>query len=198
MSVSILCGYLLIVILGWSVGGLVSLGDEIEPLTMNGRNRMALPANEYARRNSTGSRLNSGQCDPDRAAELLREAGRLIWGATGPGVNSPPLTCFRVSIGRYLYRFEEGETGLWRHNKPIFYDRFYARTMIREAVVVRVAGLLDDRWFDRTVHAVGVVSRSRVLNAALIEDAIPPLGEPRLRTLQPLDPRHLRAIRKQR
>jgi hypothetical protein len=164
--------------------------------TMAGEQWWALPASEYERRGIRPIEAPVVDCPPERATILLQEAQRLI--ERVPRRRGPPrrLVCFRAYTGRHLYRIREEQRGIWHRREPFFFDRFYARTIVKDASYIRISGLLDDAWYDRIVYVVGVMGENDHFNAVILEDASPgtPDTSPRDRVLA-TDPRHLRATR---
>jgi hypothetical protein len=164
--------------------------------TMFGGHWLAIPTSEYERRDSSEGGATGVSCAPEREAVLLRDARRLI--EQVPRRPGPPrrLVCFRAYTGRHLYRVREGQRGTWHVHRPFFFDRLYARTIIRDASFIRIGGLLEDSWYNRIVHVVGVMGRNDVFNAVILEEAVPgSSATSHLDRVRVTDRRHLRAAR---
>jgi hypothetical protein len=164
--------------------------------SMFGKQLWALPTSEFERRGSGGGGEENLACEPEREAELLREARRLIQSVPREPGPRRRLVCFRAYTGRHLYRIREGQRGIWHRLRPFFFDRLYARTLLRDSSFIRFGGLLEDSWHGRVVHVVGSMGANDVFNAVILEDAAPATGGAATRErARVTDPRHLRATR---
>jgi hypothetical protein len=104
--------------------------------------------------------------------------------------------CFRAYTGRHLYRIQEGQRGTWHLHRPFFFDRLYARTIITDSGFIRISGLLEDVWYNRIVHVVGVMGKYDHFNAVILEEAVPETSDTSHRDrVRVTDLRHLRATR---
>jgi hypothetical protein len=179
-------------------GDVQASGSVGPPLTMKGVQRHALPTHEYERRTAGGKSWRRGSCDPKRAPILVQQARRMLAEGSGSSGRPPELSCARVFTGRHLYRFREGQRGLWNTSRPVFFDRLYQRTLIWEMGLFRIDGLLDDTWHNRVVHIVSAEGLAGVRNVVLLEDAEPADSGARHReSVRAADPRHLDAVRRE-
>ena len=165
-------------------------------LTMFGSQWWALPTSEFERRGFGQSGVAGVTCAPEREAVLLQRARRLIEQVPLRRGPPPRLECLRAYTGRHLYRIREGQRGTWHRHRPFFFDRLYARTLIRDSSFIRISGLLEDVWYNRIVHVVGVMGKNDVFNAVILEEAVREILDKSHRDrVRVTDRRHLGATR---
>lgn len=160
-------------------------------LAMSGKQRIALPVQEQARRAAGLRKGPAGSCDPAPSKALLREA-RTRFAEELRRDEGIQLSCVRIFTGQHLYRIHEGQRDIWHQHEPVFFDRRYARTLMYDGALLRIDGLLEPEWENRLVNVIGVASRRGEMNVLLMEEVSAGFEFVSKRRIA-IDPRHIRA-----